>query len=432
MRVYFIVILYIFSSLFSSCFAQIFEIDKIVAIVNNQVILDSDINQVLFYLKQEKNSVTVPLKINFFRDKILEKLIIDSLILEESKKFNIVVSDTQVDTVLRNIAFEKHITLNELKSNIILNNTNDFFNYNDYIENIKNSLKIKMLQDYFLKQNVHVSEKEIYHLLAQKIQKQNELKRINLKFIILPFSPRENDKIIKNKKFLINHLFEMINNNSNFDYFYKIFKKNKNIFLSKHVSLKHLKNLKKIFPSTLNIFKNNQVLGPVLGEKGFYIIKVNNIENNSIKKIITEFHIQHCFICPSIILDDIQAKKDIFKIYNNIKINNYSFEHAVENFSCDFYSSHKKGDLGWISNKSFDGAFKNILKNLHNNEISKPIRSKYGWHIIRLLETRQIDERWKIEKEKIYQMLLQHNITKEKNNWIEKMKNSSYINIFQY
>ncbi|QCI18130.1 peptidylprolyl isomerase [Buchnera aphidicola (Aphis nasturtii)] len=432
MRVYVVVILYVLSSVFSNCCAKIFEIDKILAVVNNQVILDSDIDQVLFYLKQENNTITVPLKINFLRDKILEKLIVDSLILEEANKLNITVSDMQLDTIFSNIAFKKHITLNELKNNIILNNTNDFFNYEDYIQNVKKSLKIKMLQDYLFNSNIDISEREIYHLLNEKITKQNDLKKINLKLIILPLSKRENDKAIKNKKILINHLFKMINNNSNFDYFYEFFKKNKNCFLSENISLKHLKNLKKIFFSKLDIFKKNQILGPVLGRKGLYIIKVNNIENNSIKKITTEFHIQHCLIRPSIILNDIQAKKDIFEIYNNIKMKNYSFEYAVKNFSHDFYSSHKQGDLGWISNKSFDGVFKNILKNLNNNEISQPIRSKFGWHIIKLLEKRQIDKKWKIEKEKVYQILLQRKIQQEKNNWIKKLKKLSYINIFQY
>ena len=134
MRVYFVLILYVFSSFFSSCFAKVFEIDKIVAVVNNQAILNSDVNQVLFYLKQDKDIITVPLKVNFLRDKILEKLIIDTLILEEANKFNIEISDSQVDMILRNIAFKKNITLNELKNNIILNNTNNFFNYEDYIK----------------------------------------------------------------------------------------------------------------------------------------------------------------------------------------------------------------------------------------------------------------------------------------------------------
>ncbi len=126
-------------------------------------------------------------------------------------------------------------------------------------------------------------------------------------------------------------------------------------------------------------------------------------------------------------MNDKQAKKDIFKIYNNIKKNNYSFEYAVKNFSHDVYSSYKKGDLGWILNTSFNGVFKNVLKNLNDNEVSKPVKSKFGWHIIKLLEKREIDEKWKIEKEKIYQMLLEREIKKEKNNWIEKLKKSSYI-----
>ena len=96
----------------------------------------------------------MPLKINFLKDKILDKLIVDTLILEEANKFNITVSDAQIDNMLRNIAFKKNITLNELKQSIILNNTNNIFNYEDYINNIKKTLKIKMFQDYILNNNV--------------------------------------------------------------------------------------------------------------------------------------------------------------------------------------------------------------------------------------------------------------------------------------
>lgn len=431
MKVFFILMLYVFLSYFSSCFGKIIEVDKIVAVVNNQVILASDLNQVLFYLKQEKNSVTVPLKRNFLKNKILEKLIIDTLIIEEANKFNITVSDDQVDMILKNIAFKQNMTLDQFKKNIILNNTNNFFSYEDYIQNIKKSLKIKMFQDYVLNNNVHISEKEIYFLLNQKIQKQNELKKFDLKFILLPFSEKENNQTIRNKKMLIDNTLKLIKINANFDYFYEHFKINKNIFLTKNISSISLKNLKKIFSNKLDYAKKNQILGPILGKKGFYIIKVTDIKDNSIKKVITEFHIEHCFIQPSIMLTDLQAKKDIFEIYNDIKQRRYSFEYAVENFSHDVYSSHKKGDLGWISNKAFDGAFKNILINLNPNEISKPVKSKFGWHIIKLLKKRKMYEKWKIEKEKIYQILLKNKLEKEKINWIEKLKKSSYINIYE-
>lgn len=428
MRTYFVLILYVFLSLCSPCFARIFEIDKIIAVVNNQVILNSDVNRVLFYLKQAPNMITVPLKINFLKDKILNKLIVDTLILEEAKKFNITVTDDQVDMMFKDIALKKHVPLSVLKKNIILNNTNEFFNYADYINNIKKSLTIKMLQDYILKNNVHIPEKETYYLLNKEIKKENDLKKIDLKFIILPISSKESDKNIKEKKILIDNISNIINANANFDYFYNKFSIDKNLFLVENISSKPLKNIRELFIDKLNILNTNQILGPVLGKKGFYIVKVNNIENKNIKKIITEFHVQHCFIPTSTILHKEQAKKDIFKIYNNIKTKKYSFEYAVKNFSHDVYSSHKKGDLGWISDTVFDSVFEKFLKNLHTNTISQPIQSKFGWHILKVLETRQIDEKWKREKEKIYQMLLQREIKKEKNNWIEKLKKLSYIN----
>ncbi|CAL4319820.1 Chaperone SurA [Buchnera aphidicola (Protaphis terricola)] len=429
MRVYLILILHMLLSFFSVCFARTFEVDKIIAVVNNQVILNKDLNQMLFYLKQEKNNFKTPFKINFLKDKMLQKLIIDHLILEEANKLNIVVTDYQVNAILQNIAFKNHITVEELKNNIILNNTNSFFSYQDYLTNIKNSLKIKIVQDYILKNRVHVSEKKIYFLLKKIINKTNELKKIDLKCIILPFKNNIDKKIIFNQKILMNNLFNKIKN-SNFDYFYNYFKKNKDIFLIENIPLDFLKNLRKLFFDKLYIFKKNQILGPILGKKGFYILKVNDIKNNHIEKIETEFHIQHILIRPSIILKEIEAKKNIFKIYHAMKLKRYSFEYAVKNFSHDMYSIHKKGDLGWLSKRLLNYSFKNILINLNINEISKPIKSSIGWHIIKLLGKRKVDQTWKLEKEKIYQILLKDEIKKVKKSWIQELKDTSYIDIF--
>ncbi|MBZ2279856.1 peptidyl-prolyl cis-trans isomerase, partial [Buchnera aphidicola] len=82
------------------------------------------------------------------------------------------------------------------------------------------------------------------------------------------------------------------------------------------------------------------------------------------------------------------AKNKIFDIYNNIKNNVYSFDYAVKNFSNDSYSHNKKGDLGWISLETLDKNFQNLLINLKNNQVSCPIKSDAGWHIIKLLNNR--------------------------------------------
>ncbi|WP_256359014.1 peptidylprolyl isomerase [Buchnera aphidicola] len=431
MKVYFFLILYVFLSFFSITYSKELEIDKIIAIVNNQIILNSDVNQVLFSLKEEDQRVKIPLKINFLRNKIIKKLITETLILEEAKKFNIVVTDDQVNNVLSKYALKKNITIEELKRNILMNNTNTSFSYNDYFNKIKNSLKVKIIQDYVLHNRVHISEKEVDLFLNKLINTQNELKKIDINCIFLPFIKEKNKIFIKNTKILADHFAKKIKKDASFNYYYEYFKKNNNIFLSKEIRSKSLKYLKKIFLNKLKIIKKNQILGPILGLKGFYILKINKIENENKENLTTEFHIQHCLIRPSVILDDKQAKNSIYYIYNNIKNKKYSFDYAVQKLSHDVYSSHKKGDLGWISTDFFSNDFRNFLTDLRKNEISKPIKSNFGWHIIKLLDIRQVDKSNRIDKNLVYRFLLEKKIKKERYNWIRQLKKSSYIKIFK-
>ncbi|AYN24901.1 peptidylprolyl isomerase [Buchnera aphidicola] len=431
MKVYFFLILYVFSSFFSIVVSKELEIDKIAAVVNDQIILNSDVNQVLFSFKEEDQEVKIPLKINFLRDKIIEKLIIETLILEEAKKFSIIVTDNQVNNVLKKFALKQNITLEELKKSIAMNNINTSFSYDDYIENIKKSLKIKTMQNYVLNNRINISEKEVDLFLNKLENDKNEVKKIDLNCIFLPFIKEKNKILIKNTKILVDRFMKKIKKNSSFDYYYEYFKKNNSIFSSQKIRFQSLKYLKKIFLKKLKITEKNQILGPILGLKGFYILKVNKIEKNSKEKFINEYHIQHCLIRPSVILDDKQARKDIFYIYNNIKNKKYSFNYAVKKLSHDVYSSNKEGDLGWISSDFFNNDFKKFLINLKKNEISKPIKSNYGWHIIKLLDIRQIDINDKIDKNTVYRILLEKKIKKERYNWIKELKKLSYIKIFK-
>ncbi|CAL4319975.1 peptidylprolyl isomerase [Buchnera aphidicola] len=429
MKVYFFLILCFFSNIFSFAYGKECEIDKIVAIVNHQIILNSDVNQVLFSLKKEDQEIKIPFKINLIRDKIIEKLIIDTLILEEARKFNVTVSDDQVNTILKRYALKQNITFNQLKNNIIMSNINDWFSYNDYIQNIKKSLKIKIIQDYVLNRRINISEKEVYFFLNKKNIDKNKFKKIDLNYILLPFLKEKNKILMSNTKNLADQFMQKIKSNSSFDYYHEYFKKNDKIFLSKKIRLNSLTNLKKILLNEVNIIKKGQILGPILGKDGFYIFKVDNIVENTKNNLINEFHIQHCLIRPSVILTNKKAKEDIFYIYKNIKNRTYSFDYAVENLSHDVYSSHKKGDLGWISSNFFNSDVNKILKNLKINDITHPIQSRFGWHIIKLLEIRERNKQDTLDRDSAYQILLKDKIKIEKDKWIEELKNSSYIKI---
>jgi len=423
MKVFIFIIFYVFTSIFY-VLAEDNEIDGIKAIVNNKIILKSDVNQVLLFLKKDVKNFEIPLRSNFLEEKIVHKLIADSLILEEANRMNIKITPEQINTVIQNIALKKNISFNQLKNHINHNNVY----YANYINNIKNFLKIKKMQDYELHKRIHISEEEVNFLFKEIIKNKKNFQKINLSYMLLPCLKKCSDTTFKNRKELAKSIVNKLQKGYDFKKLLIDFKKNKSIFLVKKMFWMHFLDLQNNFPKTLNIFKKGQILGPFFKNKGFYILKVNDIKNST-ENIITELYMQHCLIKPSIILTDRDAKKSILNIYKKIKKGIYSFDYAVKNLSNDFYSSNKKGDLGWISSEFFN--WNKELLHLNKNEISQPIKSNFGWHIFKLLDKREVDQFYNFKKKEAYKILFNQKMILEKNNWIEDLKKMAYIKIIK-
>ncbi|WAI18652.1 MAG: peptidylprolyl isomerase [Buchnera aphidicola (Acyrthosiphon caraganae)] len=429
MKVLIFIFFYIFTGIFCVS-AKENQIDNIIAVVNDQVILNSDVNEMLFFLKKERRNFKIPLRSHFLKDKVIEKLIVNSLILQEANRMNVRITQEQIDTVIENIASKKNININEFKKNILFHDLNNHFYYDNYMKNIERLLKIRIIQDYELRKRINISEQEVSVVFKNIMKNNKKFKRINLSYILLPFAKKDSQNTIRNKQKIVEDIVNKIKKGYSFEQFFLDSKKNKSIFVSKKMFWMRFLDIQNCFVETLNIFKKGQIIGPLLGDKGFYILKINDIDKNR-ENITTEFYMQHCLIKPSIIQTDIESKRNIFNIYENIKKGVYSFDDAVKNLSHDFYSSNKKGDLGWVSKKSFSFDLDKEFLYLNKNEISKPIKSNFGWHIFKLLDKRQVDEFYNFKKKQAYNILLNKKMILEKHNWIEELKKIAYIKIIR-
>ncbi|QIQ41744.1 MAG: peptidylprolyl isomerase [Buchnera aphidicola (Microlophium carnosum)] len=429
MKVCIFLIFYIFTSV-SYVLAKDKEIDNIVAIVNDEVILNSDLNEILFLLKKDEKNFRTPVKDNFLKEKVIQKLILDSLILQEANRMHITITKEQINSVVKNIALKKNISVNQLKNYILLHDFNTHFYYDNYIKNIERSIKIKIVQDYELRKRINISEEEVNVIFKKFIQDNKKFQKINLSYILLPVFKNDSDNTIKSRKKIAERIVNKLQKGYDFEKLLIDYKKHKSVFLVKKMFWMNWLNIQNSFSKTVNIVKKNQILGPFRENKGFYILKVNDIKNNK-ENIKTEFYMQHCLIKPSVILTDLEAKKHIFNIYKNIKQGIYSFDDAVKNLSHDSYSSNKKGDIGWISQNSLNLNLNKEFLHLNTNEISRPIKSNIGWHIFKLLDKRQVHQFDSFQKQQVYNIILNHKIILEKHHWVEELKKNSYIKIIR-
>ncbi|EKM6353304.1 peptidylprolyl isomerase SurA, partial [Cronobacter sakazakii] len=190
-----------------------------------------------------------------------------------------------------------------------------------------------------------------------------------------------------------------------------------------------IQELPSVFAQALSTAKKGDVIGPIRSGVGFHIIKVNDLRGQSQTVSVTEVHARHILLKPSPIMTDQQARQKLEEIAADIKSGKTTFAQAAREFSQDPGSANQGGDLGWAAADVYDPAFRDALMSLSKGQMSTPVHSSFGWHLIELLDTRKSDRTDAAQKDRAYRMLFNRKFSEEAATWMQEQRASAYVKI---
>ncbi|EII7708040.1 peptidylprolyl isomerase SurA, partial [Escherichia coli] len=190
-----------------------------------------------------------------------------------------------------------------------------------------------------------------------------------------------------------------------------------------------IQELPGIFAQALSTAKKGDIVGPIRSGVGFHILKVNDLRGESKNISVTEVHARHILLKPSPIMTDEQARVKLEQIAADIKSGKTTFAAAAKEFSQDPGSANQGGDLGWATPDIFDPAFRDALTRLNKGQMSAPVHSSFGWHLIELLDTRNVDKTDAAQKDRAYRMLMNRKFSEEAASWMQEQRASAYVKI---
>ncbi|VFS47857.1 Peptidyl-prolyl cis-trans isomerase surA [Budvicia aquatica] len=142
-----------------------------------------------------------------------------------------------------------------------------------------------------------------------------------------------------------------------------------------------------------------------------------------------EVNARHILLRPSVVMTDAQAEAKLASIAADIRSGKADFKDMARQYSEDPGSAQQGGNLGWASPESYDPAFREALMRLQKNELSAPVRSSFGWHLIQLMDTRQVDKTDVAQKDRAYRMLFNRKFAEEVQSWMQEQRASAYVKI---
>jgi peptidyl-prolyl cis-trans isomerase SurA len=378
----------------SHALAEKIAVDEIVAVVNNGIILNSELEFKVLEMAQ-----LTQLKGSELTKASLDQLIIDRLQLDIASQNGLDVSDDEVNQTINNLAQKQGLTFEQMQQQLVT-----MGQYYQYRQNLKNQLILRRLQQAALAQKIFISPQEIDNLLASsqgaaltKKEYQLAYTRFDNEADALAFTSENKDAALLDVR------------ESGKDLGWRVIEKVPSMFRDSIASL------------VLNEF--------LIAEKSgiYHVVQLTNLRDQDAASI-QEYNIRHILIGTNNGKPEAEAKALAQTLHDKI-VAGESFDALARQYSDDPGSKKEGGNLGWTDMKGFAEAFSNSVKAANVGELSALVTTQFGFHIIELIDTREVNIGIQKAKDAARQQIFSQRFGEELDRWQKQLKNGALIDI---
>ncbi|QUM87836.1 peptidylprolyl isomerase SurA [Moritella sp. 36] len=405
--------------------AELTKLDEVIAIVNEEVILASDVNALTSSVTKRatKAGQTLPSQ-EILTQQALDKLIIDSLQLQMAKKMGMRISNAQLDDTLNNIAKDNNQTVEQLRESILA----DGGNFNDYKEELRIQLLTNEVQRMQMRRRITISDQDVDNLLAIINEQGQKNIQYRVSHIMLRVPNDADSATMEALQTKIADIQTQLNAGEVFSSLALAVSAGPKALDGGDWGWMNINEMPTLFAEAVTNAKKGDIIGPIRSGAGLHIIKITDMRG--VETVMTkEVNARHILVKPSVILSDDKAKSLLNDYLARIKSGDADFAELAKAYSDDTGSALKGGELGWADPNIYVPAFKLALKDLKKGEISPAFRSSHGWHIVQLLDRRTQDTTDKANRQKAWQLLYNRRAAEESQAWLNELKQEAYIRI---
>jgi len=410
----------------STAFAAPQVVDKVAAVVNNGVVLESDVDGMMRSVKSQSQQAGQQLPDDkTLRHQIIERLVMDNILLQMAKQAGIQIQDDQLDQAIANIAAQNKMSVDQLRSRLAY----DGMNYATYREQIRKEMTIAEVRNNEVRRRVTILPQEVDSLATQVASQNNASTELNLSHILLPLPENPTQQQVDDQEKLAKQLVSEAKGGADFGKLAITYSADPQALKGGNMGWGRIQELPSLFAQSLVVAKKGDIIGPIRSGVGFHILKVNDIRGDKQNISVTEVHARHILLKPSPVMTDDQARQKLIQVAADINSGKTTFAQAAKQLSQDPGSANQGGDLGWSSPEVYDPAFRDALLKLKKGQMSAPVHSSFGWHLIQLIDTRQVDKTDAAQKERAYRLLFNRKFAEEAQTWMQEQRASAYVKI---
>lgn len=404
---------------------DIVKMDRIIAIVDKDVITEQELaNKVRTVSNQlEKQGKQLPSE-QVLRKQILERLIVDSLQLQLAQQRGINVNDSQLDKTIERIAEQNKMGIEEFKAAL----ENDGINFYQFREDMRDEITIARLKDTEIDKRVDVSDGEIdNYLTTQENSKDNQQVEYELSHILVRTPEESTPEDLEKARVKIEEIMKALASGESFEQVSASYSDAPNALEGGNMGWRNSGQIPPAFLNLLQSMQIGEVSKPIRSPNGFHVVKITNKRNTDSTLIVEQTKVRHILIKLNEVVSEQEAKQKMDSLKERLD-NGDQFEDLARQYSEDG-SANSGGDLGWVNPGDTVPQFEEAMNALAPSEISEPIRSPFGWHIIQVLERRKQDMTEQAARIKARREIHARKAEEAYDDWIHEMRDRAFVEL---
>ncbi|HDK37781.1 MAG TPA: molecular chaperone SurA [Thiolapillus brandeum] len=402
--------------------AELGLMDRIVAIVNDDVVVQSELQQEAAIIRNKlakAGATNIPEA--EIEKQALERLILHKLQLAEARKLGINIDEETLLTAMNNIAAQNGLTLDELATAL----QEQGMSLDEYRQELRDEIALQRLRNQEVISRIQITKAEVDNYLQHVAENPGGRDAYRLRHILIATPDGASSKEIAAAKKQAEEILQRLQQGEDFTSLATRYSAGRQALEGGDLGWLEAGQVPSLFIGELAQMERGDIRGPFHGSSGFHIIKLEDYKGGD-KNIIKQTHARHILIRTNELTSDDDARIRLQQLYQRIN-GGEDFAALARAHSDDKTSAIKGGDLGWVSPGNLVPKFEEVMDSLAKGELSEPFRTQFGWHIVQVLDRRDFDATDEVKRNKARLALRKRKADEALQLYLRKLRDQAFV-----
>ncbi|MGB5104353.1 MAG: peptidylprolyl isomerase [Steroidobacteraceae bacterium] len=400
-------------------------LDRIVAVVNDGIVLGSDLEQQMRVISDriEQQGQQLPPR-NILRQQVLERLVLQELQMQRAERLGIQVSDEALNQALTDVASRNGIQFSDLPAAL----EEQGLDYRSYRDDVRREMTLAQLRQRDVYSRIYLSPREVEQCVATRKASPDTDRDFNIAHILVSVPSSATSEQIAERTARAEGITERARRGEDFAQLAVTYSDAGTALEGGQLGWRKAGQLPSFVAETIPTMQAGEVTEPIRTPSGLHIFKLLESRGAQQASLVSQTHARHILLRTNAIEDDETVRQKLTEIRARI-VGGESFETIASVTSADPGSAANGGDLGWVGPGTFVPEFERQLDTLGENEISEPFKTQYGWHIVQLLGRRTYDATDDVLRNRCAAQLREARADEETEIWLRRLRDDAFVEL---